>query len=80
MTFTQILASALALFLVGLGARGLWRGEMPMTRHGPGGTTSLPPLRGWRAYLASVWALVVAGLILYLAFRGVPPALRRTAG
>ena len=76
MTFTQVFACAIALYLAVHGVRGLWRGVMPMGRHVGLRTEPMPPLRGWHAYLASAWLLVAAAFVLYVAFRGWPTALR----
>jgi hypothetical protein len=66
----------MALYLAVHGVRGLWRGEMGMSRHVGLRTEPMPALRGWRAYLASAWLLVAAAVVLYIAFRGWPTALR----
>jgi hypothetical protein len=76
MTFTQVFACAIALYLAVHGVRGLWRGEMPMGRNVGLRTETLPALRGWRAYLASAWLLVAAASVVYVAFRGWPAAFR----
>ena len=66
----------MALYLAVHGVRGLWRGEMGMSRHVGLRTEPMPALRGWRAYFASAWLLVAAALVLYIAFRGSPAAFR----